>query len=90
MLTTVAVLVIVLGLMVSLARDVRNRSAERVTKDLLAKLDRMMAQYADRHAQQLPAVTPLISPAPPGGDPAVVPPDDDGPHGPGPNQAYEL
>src|SRR5262245_10037859 len=63
MLTTVAILVIVLGLMVSLARDVRNRSAERVTKDMLARLDRMMAQYYDRNAQQLPIVTPLISPA---------------------------
>ncbi len=60
MLTTVAILVIVLGLMVSLARDVRNRSAERVTKDVLAKLDRMMAQYVDRHAAGLPVVAPLM------------------------------
>lgn len=78
MLTTVAILVIVLGLMVSLARDVRNRSAERVTKDMLARLDRMMAQYVERNAQQLPAVTPLIPPPPPapaGTDPAVVPPE---------------
>ena len=63
MLTTVAVLVIVLGLMVSLARDVRNRSAERVTKDMLVKLDRMMAQYVDRNGQGLPPVAPLIGPA---------------------------
>jgi prepilin-type N-terminal cleavage/methylation domain-containing protein len=75
MLTTVAVLVIVLGLMVSLARDVRNRSAERVTKDMLARLDRMMAQYVERNAQQLPAVTPLIPPVPAGADPTVVPPE---------------
>ena len=45
MLTTVAVLVIVLGLMVSLARDVRTRSAERLTKDLLHRLDLLVAQY---------------------------------------------
>ena len=45
MLTTVAVLVIVLGLMVSLARDVRTRSAERLTKDLLARLDTLVEQY---------------------------------------------
>ena len=70
MLTTVAVLVIVLGLMVSLARDVRNRSAERVTKDVLVKLDRMMAQYVDRHAQGLPPVTPLIAAA---GDGSTAP-----------------
>ena len=64
MLTTVAVLVIVLGLMVSLARDVRNRSAERVTKDMLAKLDRMMAQYAERNNQALPPITPLVDMTP--------------------------
>jgi type II secretory pathway pseudopilin PulG len=68
MLTTVAILVIVLGLMVSLARDVRNRSAERVTKDVLVKLDRMMAQYVDRHAQGLPPITPLIAPGAGTGD----------------------
>jgi prepilin-type N-terminal cleavage/methylation domain-containing protein len=64
MLTTVAVLVIVLGLMVSLARDVRNRSAERVTKDLLAKLDRMMAQYVERSPTGLPPIAPLVSAEP--------------------------
>lgn len=60
MLTTVAILVIVLGLMVSLARDVRNRSAERVTKDMLAKLDRMMAEYVERNGKALPPITPLV------------------------------
>jgi prepilin-type N-terminal cleavage/methylation domain-containing protein len=67
MLTTVAVLVIVLGLMVSLARDVRTRSAERLTKDLLRRLDGLVAQYrknlrgvsdADRH--NYPIVHPLF------------------------------
>src|SRR5687768_8128343 len=61
MLTTVAALVIVLGLMVSLARDVRNRSADRVTKDLLRKLDRLMTDYHNRHEGSLPAVAPLIA-----------------------------
>lgn len=60
MLTTVAALTIVLGLMVSLARDVRNRSAERVTKDLLRRLDQMMAQYQRRH-EQLPAVQGVVA-----------------------------
>ncbi len=55
MLTTVAVLVIVLGLMVSLARYVRSRSAEDLTRDLLARLDRTMAQYVQR-AGGLPPV----------------------------------
>ena len=45
MLTTVAVLVIVLGLMVSLARHVRVQSATVLTKDVLARLDAMAAQY---------------------------------------------
>jgi type II secretory pathway pseudopilin PulG len=44
MLTTVAALVIVLGLMVSLARYERRRSAEAFTRDnLLAKLDALLA-----------------------------------------------
>ncbi|MDQ3439617.1 MAG: type II secretion system GspH family protein, partial [Planctomycetota bacterium] len=72
MLTTVAVLVIVLGLMVSLARDVRNRSAERVTKDLLTKLDRMMAHYVERNNQTLPPITALVE----AGDAAAEPVDD--------------
>src|SRR5437667_11857331 len=70
MLTTVAVLVIVLGLMVSLARDVRNRSAERLTKDLLRRLDLLVAQYKARSLKPLseeqrkayPIVHPLFSP----------------------------
>src|SRR2546421_6221866 len=53
MLTTVAVLVIVLGLMVSLARDVRNRSAERLTKDLLRRLDTLVAQYRVKNLRGL-------------------------------------
>src|SRR5688572_20134572 len=69
MLTTVAVLVIVLGLMVSLARDVRTRSAERLTKDLLARLDSLIDQYRRplRHLPEdqrkvYPAVRPLFGP----------------------------
>ncbi|HYO08439.1 MAG TPA: hypothetical protein VER17_05665 [Tepidisphaeraceae bacterium] len=54
MLTTVAVLVIVLGLMVSLARDVRARSAERLTKELLRRLDVLVAQYRTRNLKGLP------------------------------------
>src|SRR5688572_32928362 len=66
MLTTVAVLVIVLGLMVSLARDVRTRSAERLTKDLLARLDGLVEQYRrplrnlPEDQRRHPAVHPLI------------------------------
>ena len=39
MLTTVAALIIVLGLMVSLARYVRNALAVEVSKDLLHRMD---------------------------------------------------
>jgi type II secretory pathway pseudopilin PulG len=49
MLTTVGALIIVLGLMVSLARSVRSASAQELTKDLLRKLDSMMDQYEARH-----------------------------------------
>ena len=59
MLTVVAGLIIVLGLMVSLAWDVRRQSSERLTKDLLVKLDALMAQYITHH-KQMPQVTPLV------------------------------
>jgi type II secretory pathway pseudopilin PulG len=60
MLTTVAVLIIVLGLMVSLARYVRDQSANQLTADLLRNLDAAVRRYADRYAGQLPDVEPLI------------------------------
>lgn len=60
MLTTIAVLVIVLGLTVSLARRVRAQSAESVTKSLLMKLDRIMAVYMDHNDDHPPRVTPLV------------------------------
>jgi hypothetical protein len=60
MLTTVAVLIIVLGLMVSLARYVRNELAVEVTKDLLHRLDGALQQYMARHDNQLPQVPPII------------------------------
>jgi hypothetical protein len=69
MLTVVAALIIVLGLMVSLAWDVRRQSSERLTKELLGKLDRLMAQYIERH-HQVPQVAAFIEPvAPPETEP---------------------
>jgi Tfp pilus assembly protein PilE len=59
MLTVVAALIIVLGLMVSLAWSVRRQSSERLTKGLLFKLDALMGQYVARH-KQLPEVAPLV------------------------------
>ena len=63
MLTTVAVLIIVLGLMVSLARYVRKQLAVEVTKDLLHKLDELMTRYHQRH-DVYPKVTPFAGPGP--------------------------
>lgn len=51
-----ALLLIVMGLMVGLARDVRNRSASHLTRDLLVRLDHAMAQYAQRNGGALPPV----------------------------------
>lgn len=65
MLTTVAVLVIVFGLMVSLARDVRRRSAAGLTEQILAKMDVLMAEYVQQYGN-LPAVYPLLPSAVPG------------------------
>lgn len=61
MLTTVAVLILVLGMMVSLAHYVRNELAVEATKDVLHRLDAMMQQYASREGH-LPAVEPFIPP----------------------------
>jgi len=71
MLTTVAFLVIVLGLMVSLARDVRNRSADSLTKQILHRLDVLVGQYRAKalaglprsEQEKYPVVRPFIAPA---------------------------
>jgi type II secretory pathway pseudopilin PulG len=60
MLTTVAVLIIVLGLMVSLARHVRQSSEAELTRKLLFALDRAIEQY-QRQNGSIPPVTPLIA-----------------------------
>lgn len=59
MLTTVAVLIIVLGLMVSLARRVRRVSADQATRDLLLRLDLAMDEYVHLSGDKIPDVTPL-------------------------------
>jgi prepilin-type N-terminal cleavage/methylation domain-containing protein len=60
MLITVAVLIIVLGLMVSLARHVRSASANVLTRTILSQLDEAMAIYVRRNGD-LPPV-PLFIP----------------------------
>src|SRR5690242_20608970 len=61
MLTTVAVLIIVLGLMVSLARYVRDRSANELTQNLLLRLDDLARTYEMRIGHP-PEVPPILSP----------------------------
>jgi len=65
MLTTVAALVIVLGLMVSLARYERRRSAENFTRDdILARLDALLArkEVIENKALQEALADPAIAP----------------------------
>src|SRR3954471_17116550 len=67
MLTTVAVLIIVLGLMVSLARYVRNSSATQLTRGLLVDLDTAMSSYCTRYhlrAAPVVALAPADQPLP--------------------------
>ena len=59
MLTTVAGLVILLGLMVSLARHVRARSADTLTRDLLMRLDRELGAHGELLVE-LGRVPPLV------------------------------
>src|SRR5437867_8828428 len=59
MLTTVALLVIILGLMVSLARYVRNRSATQLTRELLINLNEAMTRYENAYAGAIPPVDAL-------------------------------
>jgi type II secretory pathway pseudopilin PulG len=59
MLTTVAALIIVLGLMVSLARSVRSASAQQLTRDLLRKLDALMDKYQAANGR-LPTIASFI------------------------------
>jgi len=60
MLATVAVLVILLGVMVDLARHVRSRSAGELTRRTLADLDEALAKYRLRFDDQWPQVTQII------------------------------
>jgi len=58
MLTTVAVLIILLGLMVDLAGYVRNRSATDLARQVLGSLDEAMQKYHDAH-HAYPAIHPF-------------------------------
>lgn len=53
-LVTVTALVIVLGLMVGMARQVRSRSAQGLTRGVLNELDRQLSQYMAVHDGAVP------------------------------------
>jgi type II secretory pathway pseudopilin PulG len=57
---TIAVLMVVLGLMVNLANRVQNESKDRLTRLMLRQLSGLMADYIAEHGDTLPAITPLI------------------------------
>lgn len=59
MLLTIAILVILFGVMVDLARHVRNRSAGEFTRRLLADLDQSMIRYKNRYLAS-PAAAVLV------------------------------
>lgn len=61
MLTTVAALTIVLGLMVSLARYVRHELAVEASKSLLRQLDVMLQQYMEHNAGRPPHLVPFLA-----------------------------
>lgn len=60
MATTVAALVIVLGLMISMARHVREESSQQLTAELLHRLDQLMGQYIARNGGLLPEVLQIV------------------------------
>ena len=72
MLTTVAALIIALGMMVNLARIVRRESADEITKRLLRDLDLAMQNYVKDNGGQVPDVAPLIPGPQPGDEQALL------------------
>jgi type II secretory pathway pseudopilin PulG len=61
LLAVLAAMVIVLGMMVSLARYVRGRSADEIARRVLADLDVMLERYLDVHNGQIPQVPALLT-----------------------------
>jgi type II secretory pathway pseudopilin PulG len=75
-LVTVSSLIIILGLMASLARYVRRQASDKQTKLLLVTLTGLMEKYVARH-DRMPDVTPLLPPAPATGPGSPVVPSSD-------------
>lgn len=60
---TVAVLIIVFGVMIDLANRVRRDSSQRLTRQLLRQCMNLMTDYVARNGGALPPITPLLSAA---------------------------
>lgn len=60
MLTTVAALVLILGVMVSLARFVRFRSSTDLTEEILVRLDQSMERYMRLNDARLPDIPQAV------------------------------
>jgi type II secretory pathway pseudopilin PulG len=58
---TIAVLIIVLGVMVDLANRVRRNSADQLTRQILRQLTVQMDNYMAHNNAQLPPVTPFMA-----------------------------
>ena len=61
---TIGLLIIVLGLMVSLARYVRNRSAKELTRAELRRLANLMDDYMQSNGGRPPQVPAVLAPGP--------------------------
>ena len=60
LLVTIAVLVIVINLMLSLAGEVRQRSDDALTKHVLMQLEQVMARYSRQSGTQVPNLPPFV------------------------------
>jgi len=60
LLTTVAMLVVIFGLMISLAHHLRRESTNEVTRDILHRLSQAMATYYAQNHNQPPAAPELL------------------------------
>jgi type II secretory pathway pseudopilin PulG len=67
---TLAVLMIVLGLMMNLSNRVRRESCDRLTRQVLARLTALMGEYQKTY-NALPPVQPLLQSGPPPAEPAL-------------------
>ncbi len=59
---TLAVLMILLGMMMNVSNRVRHESADKVTRQILSRLAAMISDYQNKNDGQLPPISPVIQP----------------------------